>query len=540
MLLKLKQIKLKDKFFSVKLLLLISLFFVFNHSYSQLYVNEVSQGTGGVPPNEYVELIVVGSPTCSDTCFDIRGWILDDNNGFFGSSGIAAGHIRFPNIPQWECVPYGSIILIYNNSAPYPGIVIDETDANNDLIYALPVNSNFLESNSTLPANGVPSTSYAGATYTLGGGDWNMLAMKNTGDLIQVVSPANLGTSFSSVGWGTNVSGTNYYTPGSTANLTLYMSNSTDDNPLNSSNWTDGGAAAAATSTPGYANSIANGTWVNNMRLRNFTPITSDTLKLCLGDSIFINGSWIKNNTMITTTFSTIGGCDSVVENNIVFLNLSQHTYDTVKLCYNDSVLINGNWIKTDYTYIDTFSTANCDSIVSHSIVFGTNKQLDIIGNEKLCVGTKGVLFVENNFNSYLWNTGSNSYLINIKEEGEYSITATDNEGCVFTDVLLVESEDCYNVCIPFVSNSFTPNGDGINDKFSPSFSAACDMVEYEFGIYNKWGKEIFSSIETADYWDGNINGKKAALGLYIWKLKYRLVDEIEYHEKIGVITIVQ
>lgn len=524
----------------MKLLLSICLFFVFNASYTQLYVNEVSQGTGGLPPNEFVELIVVGNPTCTDTCFDIRGWIFDDNNGFFGSSGIAAGHVRFANIPQWQCVPYGSIILIYNDAAPYPGIIMDETDANNDLIYALPINSTFLESNSIIPANGIPSLSYAGATYTLGGGNWNMLAMKNTGDLIQVVSVANLGTSFFSVGWGTGVSGTNYYMPGSSANLTLFMGNSNDNNPLNPSNWTNGGSFAAVTSTPGYANSTANGNWVNAMRIRNFTPITSDTTRLCNGDSIFINGNWIKNNYVYNDTFSIAGGCDSIVKNNIQFLNLSQPTYDTIRVCYNDSILINGNWIKANYIYRDTFSTDNCDSIVIQSVIFNVNKQLEIIGNEKLCVGTKGVLFVENNFNNYLWSTGQNSYLINIKEEGEYTVTATDNEGCSFTNSLIVDEEDCYNVCIPFVSNSFTPNGDGVNDRFLPSFSQACNLIEYEFGIYNKWGKEIFTCIETTDYWDGNINGKKAPLGLYIWKLKYRLTDEIEYQEKIGVIIIVQ
>lgn len=524
----------------MRLLQLIVLFFVVSSGYSQLYVNEVSQGTGGVPPNEYVELIVVGTPSCTDTCLDIRGWIVDDNNGFFGTSGIAAGHLRFPNIPQWECVPYGSIILIYNSSAPYPGIVMDETDANNDLIYALPANSNFLEANAVIPANSTPISTYSGSTYAQGGGNWNMLAMKNTGDLIQVVSPSNLSASFFSIGWGTGVSGTSYFMPGSAANLTLFMSNTYDNSPQNPYNWTTGGGTASTVSTPGYANNPANGNWINSMRNRVFTPVSTDTTKLCLGDSILIKGNWIKNNYVYSDTFALAGGCDSIVENNILFLNLSQATYDTTRFCYFDSVLINGNWINSNHTYSDTFSTANCDSIAVHTLVFGSHKVLQIIGNDKLCKDSKGVLFVENNFNSYLWSTGDTKYIIDIEEAGEYTLEATDNEGCVFTNSFTVEEEDCFNICVPFISNSFTPNGDGVNDIFKPSFSAACNLIEYEFGIYNKWGKEIFKCIETTDYWDGNLNGKKAPLGLYLWKLKYRLVDEIEYHEKIGIISIVQ
>jgi hypothetical protein len=35
-----------------------------------------------------------GNSNCSN-CIDLRGWIIDDNNGFHGSSGIASGCNRF-------------------------------------------------------------------------------------------------------------------------------------------------------------------------------------------------------------------------------------------------------------------------------------------------------------------------------------------------------------------------------------------------------------------------------------------------------------
>ncbi len=77
-----------------------------------LIINEVSQGTGA---QEYVELLVVGTPTCSDIpCLDLRGYIIDDNNGQFetgSGTGIAQGAVRFSQDDFWSCIPIGTSII---------------------------------------------------------------------------------------------------------------------------------------------------------------------------------------------------------------------------------------------------------------------------------------------------------------------------------------------------------------------------------------------------------------------------------------------
>ena len=85
---------------------------------AQLYINELSNGDFNTA-QEYVELLVAGTTTCSDSRLDIRGWIIDDNNGWYKSgstAGIAQGCLRFPYLLQWECVRFGSLIVIYNQN----------------------------------------------------------------------------------------------------------------------------------------------------------------------------------------------------------------------------------------------------------------------------------------------------------------------------------------------------------------------------------------------------------------------------------------
>ncbi|MFN5910549.1 MAG: hypothetical protein ACK45H_04350, partial [Bacteroidota bacterium] len=85
-----------------------------------LIMNEVSQGVTG--NMEYVEFVVVDNTVSYDCSastppsIDIRGWIFDDNSGYHGPSGIAAGAIRFSFNSLWSAVPLGTIILIYNNT----------------------------------------------------------------------------------------------------------------------------------------------------------------------------------------------------------------------------------------------------------------------------------------------------------------------------------------------------------------------------------------------------------------------------------------
>lgn len=86
----------------------------------QLIINEISQGTGS---SEYVELVVIGTPTCVTPVpsLDLRKVIIDDNNGYFApgsGTGIAGGAVRFANIPFWQSIPQGTYIVIYNDASP--------------------------------------------------------------------------------------------------------------------------------------------------------------------------------------------------------------------------------------------------------------------------------------------------------------------------------------------------------------------------------------------------------------------------------------
>lgn len=68
--------------------------------------------------------------------------------------------------------------------------------------------------------------------------------------------------------------------------------------------------------------------------------------------------------------------------------------------------------------------------------------------------------------------------------------------------------------------SAFTPNGDGVNDTFSPIFDFGIVVDEYHMKIFTSEYQEIFSTTDTSDAWTGkNPNGSTQAAGSYFCRV---------------------
>ncbi len=69
-----------------------------------------------------------------------------------------------------------------------------------------------------------------------------------------------------------------------------------------------------------------------------------------------------------------------------------------------------------------------------------------------------------------------------------------------------------------YIPNSFTPNGDGINDIFR--IPPGTTFTLSAFLVYDRYGKEIFNSADISKGWDGNYKGKRVQAGAYTYLIK--------------------
>lgn len=125
-----------------------------------------------------------------------------------------------------------------------------------------------------------------------------------------------------------------------------------------------------------------------------------------------------------------------------------------------------------------------------------------------------------------------------IDENGEYTICLkAENEfGCVDSTCKKIEVLRENRVYVP---NSFTPNGDGINESFFPVFTYK-DVEKYEFLIFDRWGELIFESTDLNQKWDGTYKGVLAKNGVYTWKLRFKYAETIDIFDLFGMVVIVK
>ena len=92
-----------------------------------------------------------------------------------------------------------------------------------------------------------------------------------------------------------------------------------------------------------------------------------------------------------------------------------------------------------------------------------------------------------------------------------YTVQLTDANGCKAADQVTVFVNG--NLYVP---NTFTPNGDGINDGF---FAYATEISEFRLLVFNRWGEQIYRTNKLGPVWDGTYNGVESPIDTYVWRV---------------------
>ena len=111
----------------------------------------------------------------------------------------------------------------------------------------------------------------------------------------------------------------------------------------------------------------------------------------------------------------------------------------------------------------------------------------------------------------FLWSDGSLENPLTYAEAGNYNVLISDANDCYsLLDGIAVDSA---LTCIE-MTNTFTPNNDGVNDTWNLDFS---NYIEVNLVIFNKWGSEIASFTDLVFSWDGTYNGNDLPAGTYYY-----------------------
>ncbi|MEP7195226.1 MAG: gliding motility-associated C-terminal domain-containing protein [Saprospiraceae bacterium] len=125
-------------------------------------------------------------------------------------------------------------------------------------------------------------------------------------------------------------------------------------------------------------------------------------------------------------------------------------------------------------------------------------------------------------------NNCTNPVLTGTKDQ-VISVVVTDANGC--TDIASISVHVKSDIQV-FVPNTFSPNGDNINDYFFPKSNTQSVLIS-NMSIYSRWGELIFSKDDLEanserDGWNGMFSGKNLNPGVYVYKITYTANNKVE------------
>jgi gliding motility-associated-like protein len=101
-----------------------------------------------------------------------------------------------------------------------------------------------------------------------------------------------------------------------------------------------------------------------------------------------------------------------------------------------------------------------------------------------------------------------------------YTLTITNEWGCVASDDVTI------TVLEPIkIPNTFTPNGDGVNDVWN--IAKLKDYPDAEVHVYNRYGVKLFYSKGYDEPWDGTFKGVKVPFGTYYYLIDTKFPGQI-------------
>lgn len=86
---------------------------------------------------------------------------------------------------------------------------------------------------------------------------------------------------------------------------------------------------------------------------------------------------------------------------------------------------------------------------------------------------------------------------------------------------------------------AFTPDGDGLNDKYFPHV-IGMELGLSRFRVFDRWGRELFTT-QGRDGWDGTISGgAMMPQGVYVWHLEAWPLGASDKLELAGSVTLIR
>ena len=245
-------------------------------------------------------------------------------------------------------------------------------------------------------------------------------------------------------------------------------------------------------------------------------------------------------------TITNAGGGQVFGGDTIYYAAVDSINIKPIRVCYpvNSSLNSHGYYPITEYVANGLGQTGQ----YKDSIKVNPGPQANAGNNVTIDLGTSvtlssGASTAGTNIISYNWAPSGDSLsctscqnpVATPSTTTEYTLVIIDQTGCsdsanvtIFVDI----------VCKPiFIATAFSPNGDGVNDLLH--VKSNCELSNFVFRIFDRWGEKVFESSDPNQGWDGTFRNKPVDTGVFIYTVDGFLSSGVEVKKK-GNVTLLR
>jgi gliding motility-associated-like protein len=300
----------------------------------------------------------------------------------------------------------------------------------------------------------------------------------------------------------------------------------------------------------------------------------TEIYSICEGDSMYLFNAYYNTDTMLSITYDSYTGCDSIVIKLLEVLPEVELLVNDYEICAGESVQLSVSgatevvWspanslscvdcpmpiARPSYTTTYVVTAEGCLGEEVSAEVLVTVHQAPTISiitrEEEGVVEGDSILFIATSNDPAAiisWSDSDGNHICSDCPEMSlvpyygvtYIATAINEEGCEVSDEIRFNIR---NGCVEGeleVPNFITPNGDGHNDVFEIRYNHLAELSILR--IYNRWGELVFQTKSVnSDFWDGTFRGRPLNPDVYIYYFEGKCLDGNKIIEK-GNITILK
>ena len=198
---------------------------------------------------------------------------------------------------------------------------------------------------------------------------------------------------------------------------------------------------------------------------------------------------------------------------------------------WQDGSMGNIYFVSAPGTY-SVMATDHCDRQYFDTIrIMGKDFGIALGKDSTICKSGSMILSVPAGYLSYNWapsykttHIDPNKIEVSPEISTSYTVEIEVFNGCKISDTINIVVGDCHQYL--YFPTGFTPNNDGLNDRFRPI--AGGGIIKYELQIYDRWGQLVFRTTDKTSGWDGKFKGHVQDNGVFVWQCKYQFYGKQE------------